>query len=88
LKKVTLELGGKSPAIIFPDADIEKAIPKVAFGFILNSGQACVSTNRVYVHESIVDEFTEKLKKHIEETYSSKVGDPLSGAVYPTFQFN
>jgi aldehyde dehydrogenase (NAD+) len=81
LKKVTLELGGKSPTVIFPDANLEKAIPKVAFGFLLNSGQACISTNRVYVHEDIVDEFTEKLKVHIEQVYSSNVGNPLQGAV-------
>jgi len=77
LKKVTLELGGKSPTIVFPDANLEKAIPKVAYGFMLNSGQACISTNRVYVHEDIVDEFTDKLKKHIESTYSPNMGDPL-----------
>jgi acyl-CoA reductase-like NAD-dependent aldehyde dehydrogenase len=81
LKKVTLELGGKSPTVIFPDANLEKAIPKVAFGFLLNSGQACISTNRVYVHDDIVDEFTEKLKVHIELVYSSNVGNPLQGAV-------
>jgi aldehyde dehydrogenase (NAD+) len=78
LKKVTLELGGKSPTIIFPDANIEKVIPKVAFGFVLNSGQACISTNRVYVHEDIVDEFTKKLKQHIESIYTPNVGDPLA----------
>lgn len=44
---------------------MEKAIPKVAFGFILNSGQACISTNRVYFHEDIVDEFYGE----VEETH-------------------
>jgi aldehyde dehydrogenase (NAD+) len=80
LKKVTLELGGKSPTIIFPDANLEKAIPKIAFGFVLNSGQACISTNRVYVHDDIVDEFTDKLKKRIESTYSPNMGDPLTSS--------
>ena len=81
MKKVTLELGGKSPVIIFPDADIDMAVPRVAIGFVWNSGQACISTNRVYVHEDIVEEFTEKLKKHIETIYSPNLGDPLKGAV-------
>jgi aldehyde dehydrogenase (NAD+) len=78
LKKVTLELGGKSPTIVFPDANLEKVIPKVAFGFVCNSGQMCISTNRVYVHGDIVDEFTEKLKHHIESIYAPNLGDPLT----------
>lgn len=75
---MTLELGGKSPVIIFPDADLDKAVAKVAFGFVGNSGQVCISTNRVYVHEDVVEEFTKKLKQHIESTYTPGLGDPLN----------
>jgi len=53
-----------------------------------NSGQICISTNRVYVRKDIVDEFTEKLKKHIEETYTPNVGDPTKGAVICLMEIN
>ena len=56
LKKVTLELGGKSPNIIFPDANLEKAIPGSAMGIFFNSGQVCTASSRLYVHENIYDE--------------------------------
>jgi len=67
--------------IVFPDVDLDKVIPKAAIGFAANSGQACISTNRVYVHESIAEEFVSKMKTHLEELYSKNVGDPLQGAV-------
>ena len=53
LKKVTLELGGKSPNIIFPDANLEKAIPGSAYGVFFNSGQVCTAASRLYVHEDV-----------------------------------
>ena len=56
LKRVTLELGGKSPTIIFPDADLSKAIPGAAMQVFANSGQVCVAGSRVYVHRRIFDE--------------------------------
>lgn len=56
LTKVTLELGGKSPNIIMPDADLEKAIPASAMGIFFNSGQTCTAPSRIYVHEDIKDE--------------------------------
>jgi phenylacetaldehyde dehydrogenase len=55
LKKVTLELGGKSPAIIFPDADLAKAIPGTASAIFFNQGQCCCAGSRLYVHESVYD---------------------------------
>ena len=55
LKKLTLELGGKSPAIVMPDADLELAVPGVARGIFANSGQVCVAGSRVYVHRQIHD---------------------------------
>ena len=50
LKNVTLELGGKSPLVIFDDADLSRAIPAAAFSIMVNSGQACMASSRVYVH--------------------------------------
>jgi len=61
LKRVTLELGGKSPNVIFPDADLEVAAGAAANGFCRLSGQVCAAGTRVFVHESIADEFVEKL---------------------------
>lgn len=55
LKKVSLELGGKSPNIIMADADLEKAIPASAMGIFFNSGQTCTAPSRLYVHEDIKD---------------------------------
>ncbi len=55
LKKVSLELGGKSPAIIFPDADLERAIPGTASAIFFNQGQCCCAGSRLFVHESVYD---------------------------------
>ena len=56
LKKVSLELGGKTPNIIMPDADLAKAIPASAMGIFYNSGQTCTAPSRLYVHEDIREE--------------------------------
>jgi len=58
LKKLTLELGGKSPAIVMPDAEMELAVPGVARGIFANAGQVCVAGSRVYAHRSICDALT------------------------------
>ena len=55
LKRISLELGGKSPVLIFPDADLEKAIPGAAMGVFGNAGQVCVAGSRLYVHKDIFD---------------------------------
>jgi acyl-CoA reductase-like NAD-dependent aldehyde dehydrogenase len=75
LKRITLELGGKSPHIILADADIELAARNAASGFCLLTGQVCVAGTRILVHESIHDEFAEALAKAIA-TY--RVGDPFA----------
>ncbi|KAM0749240.1 betaine-aldehyde dehydrogenase [Meredithblackwellia eburnea MCA 4105] len=62
LKEVTMELGGKSPTLIFADADIEKAVAGTAFSVQWNSGQVCIAGTRLYVHEEIFDSFLEKFK--------------------------
>ena len=75
LKKVTLELGGKSPNIIFDDADIDNAISWVNFGIFFNHGQCCCAGSRVYVQEGIYDKFVERFK---ERAGKNVVGDPFS----------
>jgi acyl-CoA reductase-like NAD-dependent aldehyde dehydrogenase len=56
-----LELGGKDPAIVLPDADLDAAAKKIAWGAFANSGQTCASVERVYVHESVAQPFTDKV---------------------------
>ena len=57
MKRVSLELGGHAPFIVFEDADIERAAKGVALVKFLNTGQACITPNRIYVHRSRIDEF-------------------------------
>jgi phenylacetaldehyde dehydrogenase len=59
LKKLSLELGGKSPVIVFEDADLDEVIPGVAQGIFSNAGQVCVAGSRLYVHESIYEQVLE-----------------------------
>jgi len=63
LKRVTLELGGKSPVVIFPDADLQKAIPSAAMGIFGNAGQICAAGSRLFVHESIFDQVVEGVSR-------------------------
>src|SRR5690348_11520787 len=70
-----LELGGKDPAIVLPDADLDTTALKVAWGAFANSGQTCASVERVYVHESIAPQLTEKLVKLAE---GLRQGEPNS----------
>jgi len=74
LKRTTLELGGKTPNIIFADADLEKAIPRAVLGFTMNSGQICSAGTRIFVQESILDEVTEKITRFAA---AQKVGSPF-----------
>jgi len=74
LKRVTLELGGKSPNIVFPDADLEQAIPATMRGFTSLTGQVCVAGTRVFVQQDFKDEFVDGLARHSE---GIKLGDPL-----------
>ncbi|KIX02486.1 aldehyde dehydrogenase [Rhinocladiella mackenziei CBS 650.93] len=73
LKRVTLELGGKSPNIVFNDADIDNAISWVNFGIFYNHGQCCCAGSRIYVQEGIYDEFVTRFR---ERTLKNAVGDP------------
>ena len=74
LKKVTLELGNNSACIVDQDADLDSAIPRCIMGSFAYSGQICISVQRIYVHNNIVDEFTSRF---LEETKKLKIGDPL-----------
>jgi len=73
LKKVTLELGGKSPNIVFKDANIEDAISWVNFGIYMNHGQCCCAGSRIYVQEEIYDKFLEAFKARAQKNV---VGNP------------
>jgi aldehyde dehydrogenase (NAD+) len=81
LKKVTLELGGKSPALIFNDADLENALQFNSQGFLMNTGQVCVATSRTYVQEGIAEKFTEALKARFEG-FSAATGDPMAPTTF------
>jgi len=74
LKRVTLELGGKSPHIVMADADLELAASNAAQGFCGLTGQMCIAGSRILVHESVRDEFSELLAKKVA---SYRIGDPF-----------
>ncbi|XP_042484964.1 aldehyde dehydrogenase family 2 member C4-like, partial [Macadamia integrifolia] len=74
LKSVTLELGGKSPLIIFDDADVDTATNLALMGILFNKGEICVAGSRVFVQEGIYDEF---VKKVAEKAKTWVVGDPF-----------
>jgi len=65
LKRATLELGGKSPTIIFDDADLDRAAPGAATSVFLNSGQICVAGSRLYVQDRVYDAVLERIQKHV-----------------------
>lgn len=67
LLRTSMELGGNAPFIVFEDADIDAAVEGAVAAKMRNGGQACISANRLYVHESIAGEFTEKLTKAIAD---------------------
>jgi len=75
LKNVTLELGGKSPNIIFPDVNLDQAVELSHFALYFNQGQCCCAGSRTFVHESIYDEF---VKKSVERAKKRVVGDPFA----------
>ncbi|MFD2638770.1 NAD-dependent succinate-semialdehyde dehydrogenase [Piscibacillus salipiscarius] len=74
MKKVSLELGGHAPVIVMEDADLKKAVKGVIQSKFRNAGQTCICANRVYVHESVEQDFLELLK---EEVRQLKVGNGL-----------
>ncbi|KAF4451085.1 hypothetical protein F53441_5907 [Fusarium austroafricanum] len=83
LKPVILELGGKAPAIVWEDADLDLAAVQCTLGAFMNSGQVCMSTERILVHKNIKDEFEKKLSATIEQIFSSKGDAPILIASAP-----
>ncbi len=76
LTPVVLELGGKDPAIVCKDADLDRAAKGIVWGAFLNAGQTCASVERVYVERAVAEPF---LAKVVEETRKIRVGDPSKG---------
>jgi len=76
LKPVLLELGGKAPLIVLEDADLDEAVKAAAFGAFMNSGQICMSTERIIVVDAVADAFAEKFKAKVS---TMPVGDPREG---------
>lgn len=75
VKKISLELGGKSPFVVFADADIEKAVEWIMFGIFWNQGQVCSATSRVLVEASLYPKLLDRL---VEESKKIKIGDGLA----------
>nr|XP_033782375.1 cytosolic 10-formyltetrahydrofolate dehydrogenase isoform X3 [Geotrypetes seraphini] len=74
VKKVSLELGGKSPLIIFRDCDLDKALRMGMSAVFFNKGENCIAAGRLFVEDSIHDEFVQKV---VEDVMKMKIGDPL-----------
>jgi len=74
LKRVTLELGNNSGTIIEPDAELDKAVPRCVASSFANSGQICISLQRIYVHQQVAEEF---IARFVKATAALKVGNPL-----------
>jgi aldehyde dehydrogenase (NAD+) len=92
LKRVTLELGGKSPAVVFDDANLKNAITWCVNAICGNSGQVCFAASRVYVQEGIYDKFVEGYKKAMEDR-AKTIGDPdldstIMGPLVDKLQFD
>ena len=77
LKPAVLELGGKNPLIILEDADLDLAIDAAVFGAFMNSGQICMSTDRIIIHRSLVEQF---IPRYVERIKALPVGDPADPA--------
>ncbi|AJF71827.1 MULTISPECIES: NADP-dependent succinate-semialdehyde dehydrogenase [Raoultella] len=78
IKKVSLELGGNAPFIVFDDADLDKAVEGALASKFRNAGQTCVCANRLYVQEGVYDRFAEKLQQAVEKL---RLGDGLQSGV-------
>lgn len=79
LKRVTLELGGKSPAVVFNDCDLDNAVKWCVNAIAANTGQVCFAASRVYVQEGLLDQFTKRYKAALEER-AKAISDPEDDA--------
>lgn len=86
MKALTLETGGKSPLIVFDDANLDQAVKWAHVGIMDNQGQVCTATSRLLIQEGVYDAFVEKFKAYTEKT--SIVGDPFSAETYQGPQIN
>ena len=77
---VGLELGGKDPAIVLEDADLDRAVPSLTWGAFTNCGQVCASVERIYVQDSVAHEFT---RRFVEHTGRLRQGPVLPPAGHP-----
>ncbi len=77
LKRVSLELGGKSPNVVFADADLDAAVDGSYFGLFFNQGQCCCAGSRLFVEEKVHDQFVDKM---VKKAKARKVGDPFDPA--------
>ncbi|KAF2643022.1 aldehyde dehydrogenase-like protein [Massarina eburnea CBS 473.64] len=80
MKNITLETGGKSPLVVFDDADLDQAVKWAHIGIMYNQGQVCSATSRILVQEAVYDKFVAEFKDHVLET--SVVGDPFKDESY------
>ena len=78
ITRISLELGGHAPLIVFPDVDVEEAAIETVAGKFRNGGQSCIAPTRIYVHENIMDEFTERV---VDLTSKLRVGNGLDEGV-------
>ncbi len=77
LKRVSLELGGKSPNVVFADADLDKAVEGAYFALFFNQGQCCCAGSRLFVEEKVHEEFVSRL---VQKARNRKVGDPFDAS--------
>jgi succinate-semialdehyde dehydrogenase/glutarate-semialdehyde dehydrogenase len=77
VKRVSLELGGHAPFLIFEDADVDAAVREVSTSKFRNAGQTCICSNRIYVHDRVHDDFVERFSARVA---ALRVGDPLDGS--------
>ncbi|KAK8196021.1 mitochondrial aldehyde dehydrogenase [Zalaria obscura] len=80
MKNITLETGGKSPLLVFDDADLDQAVKWGHIGIMSNMGQICSATSRILVQEGVYDKFISAFKEHLQTT--SKVGNPFEDATF------
>ncbi|MFD1706458.1 5-carboxymethyl-2-hydroxymuconate semialdehyde dehydrogenase [Siminovitchia sediminis] len=77
LKKTSMELGGKSPLIVFDDADLDRALDAAVWGIFSFNGERCTSNSRVFLHKNIKDQFVQALKERVQKI---KIGDPMDAS--------
>ncbi|KAF8691019.1 aldehyde dehydrogenase family, partial [Rhizoctonia solani] len=89
LKRLTLELGGKDPAIILPDVDPSKIAPEIFWAAFINNGQTCFAAKRIYIHEEIYDQFRDEFVKYAKTVKTGNGADPGTqlGPVQNTLQY-